>query len=190
MPEKYDFLEIEKRVMDFWQANSIYQKAKERNAKNEPFYFLDGPPYTSGKVHVGTAWNKSLKDAILRYKRMRGYDVWDRAGYDMHGLPTENATQKKLGLNSKKEIEDFGVDKFIEECRSLCVDNMKIMNEDFKRLGAWMDFDNAYQSITRDFMESEWWLIKKIYEDGRLYEGLRSMSWDWVDQTALAKHEL
>ena len=190
MPEKYDFLEIEKRVMDFWRANSIYQKAKERNAKNEPFYFLDGPPYTSGKVHVGTAWNKSLKDAILRYKRMRGYDVWDRAGYDMHGLPTENATQKKLGLRTKEEIYSFGVERFIEECKKLCLENMKVMNADFTRLGVWMDFENAYQSISRDFIDGEWWLIKKAYEKGRLYEGLRTMTWCPISESSLAKHEL
>ncbi len=186
----YNPLEFEPEILEFWKSKKIYENLKQKNKGKHPFFFLDGPPYTSGKVHIGTAWNKSLKDSIMRYKRMNGHDVWDRAGYDMHGLPTENATQKKLNLNSKKDIENFGVDNFIEECRQLCIDNMKIMNEDFKRLGIWMDFDNAYQSITHDFMESEWWLIKKTYDDGRLYEGLRSMSWDWVDQTALAKHEL
>ena len=94
---QYHFSEVEPRILKFWSDSKIWEKAKEKNKGKQHFYFLDGPPYTSGKVHIGTAWNKSLKDCILRYKRMKGFDVWDRAGYDMHGLPTEHATQKKLG---------------------------------------------------------------------------------------------
>ena len=120
MPLKYDFNEIEAKIMKFWTDNNTYQKVKEKNKGKQKYYFLDGPPYTSGKVHIGTAWNKSLKDAILRYKRMKGLDVWDRAGYDMHGLPTENATQKKLNLKTKEDILKLGVPKFIEECKNLC----------------------------------------------------------------------
>jgi len=187
---KYDFKATEQEILTFWKEKSIYQKAKDANRGKESFYFLDGPPYTSGKVHIGTAWNKSLKDCILRYKRMKGFDVWDRAGYDMHGLPTENATQKKLNLTSIEDIKQFGIPKFIEECKQLCIDNMHVMNEDFKRMGVWMDFDNAYQSIKKEFMESEWWLIKKAHEKGRLYEGLRTMTWCQVSESALAKHEL
>lgn len=177
-------------MLSFWEEKRIYEKAKAKNAGKKPFYFLDGPPYTSGKVHLGTAWNKSLKDMVLRYKRMRGFDVWDRAGYDMHGLPTENATQKKLNLVGKEAIEAFGVSKFIAECKQLCLDNMELMNESFKRLGVWMDFDNAYQSVTKEFMEAEWWLIKKAHDHGRLYEGLRTMTWCANSESALAKHEL
>lgn len=187
---QYDFKEIEPRILEFWRENRIYEKAKQKNAGKQKYYFLDGPPYTSGKVHIGTAWNKALKDTVLRYKRMKGFDVWDRAGYDMHGLPTENATQKKLNLVTKEDIENFGVEQFIEECKKLCIENMQIMNEDFKRLGVWMDFDNAYQSIKKEFMEGEWWLIKKAHEKGRLYEGLRTMTWCTNTESALAKHEL
>ncbi|MBR9700108.1 isoleucine--tRNA ligase [Candidatus Woesearchaeota archaeon] len=190
MPSKYDFKQVEPKIMRFWKENSIYQKAKDSNKGKKPFYFLDGPPYTSGKVHLGTAWNKSLKDCILRYRRMKGFDVWDRAGYDMHGLPTENAAQKKLGLKTNQEIKDYGVPKFIEECKQLCIDNMRIMNEDFLRLGVWMDFENAYQSIKKEFMESEWWLIKQAHKKGRLYQGLRTMTWCQISESALAKHEL
>ncbi|MFW6282910.1 MAG: isoleucine--tRNA ligase, partial [Minisyncoccales bacterium] len=187
---RLNFIEAEEEILKFWKDNSIYKKAKDKNKNKQKFYFLDGPPYTSGKVHIGTAWNKSLKDAILRYKRMAGFDVWDRAGYDMHGLPTENATQKKLGIKTKKEIMKLGVDKFIEECKNLCVENLEAMNDDFKRLGVWMDFDNAYQSIDKDFMNGEWWLIKRAYEEGRLYQGLRTMTWCPNSESALAKHEL
>ncbi|MBI2548892.1 isoleucine--tRNA ligase [Candidatus Woesearchaeota archaeon] len=186
----YDFKAVEESVLLFWKTNNTYAKAKAKNKGKKPFYFLDGPPYTSGKVHIGTAWNKSLKDTVLRYKRMQGFDVWDRAGYDMHGLPVEHATEKKLNIHGKEAIRAFGVTKFIGECKKLCIENMEAMNQDFERLGVWMDFTNAYQSITPSFIDGEWWLIKRAHETGRLYEGERAMTWCASCATALAKHEL
>ncbi len=186
----YDFKKIENEILELWKKNRIYEKAKKKSNDGKKFYFLDGPPYTSGRVHIGTAWNKTLKDMVLRYKRYKGFNVWDRAGYDMHGLPNENATLKKLKLRNNEDIISFGVSSFIEECKKLAIENMNLMNEDFKKLGVWMDFDNAYQSITKEFIEGEWWLIKKAYESGRLYEGLRTMTWCPITESALAKHEL
>src|SRR3989344_7833805 len=183
-------LAYEPEILKFWEDRKTHLLASQRNRWKKPFYFLDGPPYTSGKVHLGTAWNKSLKDSILRYKRMRGFEVLDRAGYDMHGLPTENAAEKELGIKKKDDIAKFGVGKFVKACKELSIRNMKIMNEDFKRLGVWMDFDNAYQSVKNEFIEGEWWLIKKAYENKRLYEGRKTMHWCSHCATALAKHEL
>lgn len=186
----YDFKEIHTNITQFWNDHDIYAKSKARGRGKKRFYFLDGPPYTSGKVHIGTAWNKSLKDMVLRFKRMQGFDVWDRAGYDMHGLPTEQATEKELGIKGAKQIHEFGVQNFINSCRELCIRNMHVMNQDFADLGIWMDFENAYQSITKEFMESEWWFVKTAFEKGRLYEGLRTTTWDVPGATAVAKHEL
>ena len=183
-------LEYEPQILRFWQENRIHKKANQKNIGNKPFYFCDGPPYTSGKVHIGTAWNKSLKDSILRYKRMQGFEVLDRAGYDMHGLPTENAAEKKLGIKNKDGIKSFGVGKFVMACKELAIENLRIMSQDFARLGVWMDFENAYQSVAPEFIDGEWWLVKKAHEKGRLYEGNRAMAWDWAHQTAVAKHEL
>src|SRR3989338_5213713 len=121
------------------------------NKGKKKFYFLDGPPYTSGKVHLGTAWNKSLKDMVLRYKRMQGFDVWDRAGYDMHCMPVELGVEKKLGIKNKDDIPHFGVAKFVTACRDFAISNMKVMNNDFIRAGVWMDFENAYQSVKNEF---------------------------------------
>src|SRR3989339_1749635 len=190
MLKNYNALEIENEILDLWQKNKIYGKAKTKNKGKNSYYFLDGPPYTSGKIHLGIAWNKSLKDSVLRYKRMKGFDVWDRAGYDMHGLPTENKVMAKLKLNHKDEIPDYGISKFIDECKKWSTDNMELMNRDFTRLGVWMDFKNAYQSIKNEFMEGEWWLIKKAYENKRLYEGEKVMHWCPKCSTSLAKHEL
>ncbi len=186
----YSFQAVENDVMEFWKNNSIYPKAKAKNKKAQQWYFLDGPPYTSGKIHIGTAWNKSLKDMVLRYKRMSGFNVWDRAGYDMHGLPTENKVQASLNIKSKEGIEEYGVDKFVKQCEDFSIYHMKLMNEEFKRLGVWMDFDNAYMPITQEFIEGEWWLIKKAHEKNRLYEGARPMTWCASCETAVAKHEL
>ncbi len=187
---KYDPVTEEKTILKFWEKNNIREKAVKKNKGKKTFYFLDGPPYTSGKIHLGTAWNKALKDLVTRYKRMQGFDVWDRAGYDMHGLPTEGKVQAKLGMKTKEEILKYGLAKFIKECKSWAVTNLKQMNKDFKRLGVWLDFDNAYQTITNDYIEGTWWLVKKAHEKKRLYEGQMTMTWCGSCQTTLAKHEL
>ena len=186
----YDFKKTEEEILKFWKEKKIYEKLKKKNSKGKKFYFLQGPPYTSGRLHIGHAWNNSLKDIFLRYKRMQGFNVWDRAGYDMHGLPTENAVQKKLGIRDKLEIEKYGVEKFIKECIKFSSDNALLMNEDLKRLGVWIDFDNAYWPIKNDFIEGEWWLIKKAWEQKRLYKGKKIMHWCASCETSLAKHEL
>ena len=186
----YDPKAVEPAVLAFWERNKTYLKAKEKVAGKKSFYFLDGPPYTNGKVHLGTSLNKALKDMVLRQKRMIGIDVWDRAGWDMHGLPTENVVRKKFGVFLAKDIENFGVAKFTEECERFGIEMMHQMTATFKRLGVWMDFDNAYKPITREFISGEWFLAKKAHEQKRLYEGLRTMPWCAHCQTNMAKHEL
>ena len=153
MADKYDFNEVEPKVLKFWEEKKIWEKAKKLTSGKKKFYFLDGPPYTSGRVHIGTAWNKSMKDIVLRYKRMQGFDVWDRAGYDMHGMPIEQATMKELNIEHKDEIDAMGVSKFVKECEKLSLRNMKVMNKDFQRLGVWMDFENARYPIDNSYIE-------------------------------------
>src|SRR3989338_398926 len=186
----YQPLEIEPRILEFWQSNKIREKINERNKGGKPFYFLDGPPYTSGKIHLGTAWNKSLKDSLMRFKRMQGFDVFYRACYDMHGLPIEHKVEAKFGIKDKDEIPGFGVERYIEECRKFSLENMKIMNEDFQKLGVWMDFEDTYTPITVESIEAIWWLLKKAHEQRRLYKGKKPMTWCPTCATALAKHEL
>ncbi|MAG73589.1 isoleucine--tRNA ligase, partial [archaeon] len=186
----YNHAELEEQILTFWRNKKIVEKLRERDSGNQKFYFLQGPPYTSGKVHLGTAWNMAMKDLVLRYKRMHGLDVWDRMGYDMHGLPTETKVMKKFELKDKEDILDFGLAKFMEECEKFCKEMMATMNDDFMKLGATLDFTDPYQPITQQFMEAEWWLIKKVYSKGRLYEGLRTMHWDAATQSSVAKHEL
>jgi len=186
----YDFKKIEEEMLEFWKKKKIYQKAVSKNKKGKEFYFLQGPPYTSGRLHIGHAWNNSLKDIAMRYFRFKGMNVWDRAGYDMHGLPTANKVQKEFKLKDKESIIEFGVDKFVKRCQEFSLENSKLMNKDLKRLGIWMDFENAYLPVKNEFMSSEWLLIKKAHEQGRLYKGKKIMHWCGECETSLAKHEL
>ena len=186
----YNFKEIEESVLKFWEEKKIYEKVKSKNKKGKKFYFLQGPPYTSGRIHIGQAWNNSMKDIVMRYKRMKGYNVWDRAGYDMHGLPTANAVQKSLKLKDKEEIKKYGLEKFIKKCIEFSSKNAKQMDKDLWRLGVWMDFENAYWPIKSDFIEGIWWFIKKAWEQKRLYKGKKIMHWCSHCETSLAKHEL
>jgi isoleucyl-tRNA synthetase len=186
----YNFKEVEEGVLKEWEKNKVYEKIKKRNTKGKKFYFLQGPPYTSGRLHIGHSWNHALKDMVLRYKRMNGMNVWDRAGYDTHGLPTENAVQKKLGLKDKHEIEVLGVEKFVKECKKLAIENAGLMNEDLMRMGIWLDYKNAYMPIENEFMENQWWLIKRAWDQGRLYKDNKIMHWCADCETSLAKHEL
>ena len=185
----YDPNKEEKEIVEYWKKNNIYKKVRESTKGKKPFYFLQGPPYTSGRIHIGQAWNNSLKDAVLRYKQMRGFQVWDRAGYDMHGLPTASKVQKELNLKTKEDIVKYGLDKFAKACMDFSIKHAKMMNEDLFRLGVWLDYDNAYMPIDEEWMESVWWLIKRAHEEGRLYEGERTLTWCAEHATALAKHE-
>ncbi len=187
---KYDFKVIEEASHAFWKQHDIYNKVKMAKKGGKKFFFLQGPPYTSGNIHIGHAWNAALKDMALRYRRMQGFDVWDRWGYDMHGLPTENKVQKKLGLKTKEDIIAYGLDKFQKECYDFCMTYAKTMNEDFTNLGLWVDYENAYLPITPSFISGEWALIKKAHTSGRLYKGKKVMTWDAETETAHAKHEL
>jgi isoleucyl-tRNA synthetase len=187
--ENYDFKVIEEDVLAFWDKKKILAKIKAKNQDGKKFYFLQGPPYTSGKLHLGHAWNHALKDMVLRYKRFKGFNVWDRNGYDMHGLPTERKVMAKFNLNTKEDIEKFGIKEFTDECLKYCQDTAKIMDEDIKRVGVTLTYDNPYMPITNNYIEGEWYLIKKAHEKNRLYQGKRTLSWCANCETALSKHE-
>lgn len=185
----YKAEEIEKQILEFWDKNQILNKIRTKNKGKKKFYFLQGPPYTSGNIHLGQAWNNSMKDFVLRYKRMCNFDVWDRAGYDMHGLPTDRKVQAKLNLKDKEDIIKFGIGKYNEECMKFSIEKAEAMSRDLKRLGVSMNFDDPYYPIKTEFIEGEWFLIKKAHEKGRLYEGEKTITWCASCATALAKHE-
>ncbi|MEM4396088.1 MAG: isoleucine--tRNA ligase [Candidatus Woesearchaeota archaeon] len=185
-----NFIEIENEVREFWKNKKIYEKSVEMNKNKKRFVYLDGPPYTNGDIHLGHAWGKALRDAIMRYKRMQGFDVYDRPGFDMHGLPIEVEVEKTLGIKNKKEIEKYGVDRFIETCKQFALEKMYPMIEQFKFMGVWMDWDNPYMTISKEYIENIWFLLKKAYNEGLLYKDKATMTWCPRCETALAKHEL
>jgi isoleucyl-tRNA synthetase len=186
----YNAHEIEEAVQQLWHDEDTFAKVQSLHAGDPPFFFVDGPPYTTGHIHLGTAWNKILKDSLLRYHRMCGRHVIARAGYDMHGLPIEVRVEQQLGFSSKKDIETFGIEKFIDHCRDFAEKNMKVMSGQFKKLGVWLDFDNPYQTIQPEYIEAAWWTIQRAAERGMLEQGFRVVNWCPRCATAIADAEV
>jgi len=186
----YQAREIEDSVQAYWKEEHIYEKVTGMHRDDDDFFFVDGPPYTTGHIHLGTAWNKIIKDCLLRYHRMRGKNVIARAGYDMHGLPIEVRVEQNLGFSSKKDIESFGIGPFIEQCRTFAATNKDIMSEQFKRLGVWMDFDDPYQTMHPGYIEAAWWTLKRAEEEGMLEQGFRVVNWCPRCATAIADAEV
>ncbi len=181
----------EEEILRWWRTSRAYEKTKKRLRKKPKFYFLDGPPYVTNPPHVGTAWNKTLKDVLIRFWRMRGYNVHDQPGYDCHGLPVEVMVEKKLNLSSKKEIEHvFGVDRFIAECKKYAEEYMEVQTKVFRDLGIWMDWDNPYLTYHDSYIESVWWTVKQADKKGLLYKGVKVVHWCPHDETALAGYEV
>ena len=167
----YNVKESEEKILKFWKSKNIPEKVRKLRRGGKKFYFLDGPPYATGYIHMGTALNKILKDTYIRFFRMLGYDVWDQPGYDTHGLPIENKVEQKLGFKGKADIEKFGVKKFIEECRKYATQFIDVMNEQFENLGVWMDWKNPYLTLTNEYIEGAWATFKKGFEKGLLFKG-------------------
>lgn len=187
LPKTYEPKKIEDEVFRLWAENKIYEKVKKLSEHGEKFYFLDGPPYVTSSIHLGTAWNKIIKDSVLRYRRMRGFKVRDRPGFDMHGLPIEVMVERLLNIGSKKEIENrIGIDRFVEECERFALKNLRVLTEQFKNLGVWMDWDNPYMTIKDEYIEATWLVVKKSEELGLLENVLRVTHWCPRCETALA----
>ncbi|MFP4545621.1 MAG: isoleucine--tRNA ligase, partial [Methanomassiliicoccales archaeon] len=182
--------EIEEKVRQYWTKNNIYRKVKESRSSFPDFYFVDGPPYTTGHIHLGTALNKILKDAILRYKRMSRNNVRDQPGFDMHGLPIEVKVEKSIGVRSKTEIEEYGIDKFVGTCRDYALDFQSKMTEQFKELGVWMDWDQPYMTINPSYIEAAWWTLRRAFDRDLLTSDERVLSWCPRCETALAEAEI
>ncbi len=182
--------ELEEKILTYWEEKDIYSLIRKKEEGKEVWRFIDGPPYTTGLIHLGTAWNKILKDYLIKYKRMRGFKVTDTPGYDTHGLPIEVQMEKELGITNKQEIYEYGVDKFIKNCKDYAQKNLKIMNDQFKRLGCYFwDWDNPYITFRNSYLEGIWWTLKKAWENGLLYQFYRPLNCCPRCATALAKHE-
>ncbi|MFC7155831.1 isoleucine--tRNA ligase [Halomarina halobia] len=188
--DQYDPDVVEARVREYWADVDAYEQTKRNREGAERFFFVDGPPYTSGAAHMGTTWNKSLKDAYIRYKRMRGYDVTDRPGYDMHGLPIETKVEERLGFANKKDIEEFGMEAFIGACKEYADEQLEGLQDDFRSFGVWMDWENPYRTVTPEYMEAAWWGFARAHERGLVDRGKRSITQCPRCETAIAKNEV
>jgi len=182
--------EMEERVAEFWRTRRIYEKAKANRSRAKKWFWLDGPPYATGSIHVGTAMNKVLKDFYIRFYRMYGFDVWDQPGYDTHGVPIENKVEKLLGFKSKSDIERFGVENFVRECRRFATEFVSLMGQQFQNLGVWMDWQHPYMTLDNSYIEGTWFTFKRAFEKGLLYRGTYSVHVCPKCETAVAYNEI
>lgn len=188
--DRYDPHAVESTTAEYWDAVDAYEQTKAHREGEQPYFFVDGPPYTSGSAHMGTTWNKTLKDCYIRFLRMSGYDVTDRPGYDMHGLPIETRVEERLGFENKKDIEEFGEQNFIDECKSFAEEQLEGLQSDFQSFGVWMDWENPYKTVSPEYMEAAWWGFRQAHERGLVEQGQRSISQCPRCETAIANNEV
>ena len=185
-----NFVEREKNVEAFWKENRIFEKSMESRKDGPAYTFYDGPPTANGKPHIGHVLTRVIKDMIPRYRTMKGYMVPRKAGWDTHGLPVELEVEKLLGLDGKEQIEEYGLEPFIEHCKE-SVWKYKGMWEDFSgTVGFWADMDDPYVTYHNSFIESEWWALKQIWDRGLLYKGFKIVPYCPRCGTPLSSHEV
>ena len=190
VPTSLNFVDREKAVEKFWEDNDIFKKSMEHRKEGETYTFYDGPPTANGKPHIGHVETRTIKDMIPRYRTMKGYMVPRKAGWDTHGLPVELEVEKMLGLDGKEQIEEYGLAPFINKCKE-SVWKYKGMWEDFSRtVGFWADMDNPYVTYDDNFIESEWWALKTIWDKGLLYKGFKIVPYCPRCGTPLSSHEV
>lgn len=185
-----NFVEREKKIENFWRENKIFQKSIDQREKGKTFTFYDGPPTANGKPHIGHVLTRVIKDMIPRYQAMKGHRIDRKAGWDTHGLPVELEVEKLLGLDGKEQIEEYGLEPFIKTCKE-SVWKYKGMWEDFSDVvGFWADMENPYITYENDFIESEWWALKQIWEKKLLYKGHKIVPYCPRCGTPLSSHEV
>ena len=187
---KLDFASREEKVLQFWKENKVFEKSIEEKKDLPTYTFYDGPPTANGKPHIGHVLTRVIKDMIPRYQTMKGHKIIRKAGWDTHGLPVELEVEKLLGIDGKEQIEEYGLDPFITKCKE-SVWKYKGMWEEFSgKVGFWADMDNPYVTYHNDFIESEWWALKNIWEQGLLYKGFKIVPYCPRCGTPLSSHEV
>lgn len=185
-----NFCQREKEVLEFWKANHIFEKSVAKNEGKEEFSFYDGPPTANGKPHIGHILTRVMKDIIPRYKTMKGYHVLRKAGWDTHGLPVELEVEKSLGIDGKQEIEKYGIEPFIKKCKESVWKYQSEWEKMSDRVGYWVDMDNPYVTYHDDYIESVWWALKQIADQGLIYKGHKIVPYCPRCGTALSSHEV
>jgi isoleucyl-tRNA synthetase len=183
-------LEYEKDWVQRWKADGTFEKSVENRSKDNSYVFYDGPPFISGVPHHGTLLSSIVKDAVPRYQTMKGKRVERVWGWDCHGLPAERFTEKKLGIHSRQEVIEYGIEKYINATRENMVQTSSEWEDVVDRVGRWVDFKGAYKTMDKDYMESIWWAFKELYEKGKIYEGEKVLMYCTLDGTPLSKAEV
>ena len=184
------FVGLEKEVANLWTARNVIKKNFDMNQDGEYFTFYDGPPTANGRPHVGHVLTRVMKDIIPRYKVMKGYKVIRKAGWDTHGLPVELEIEKKLGISGKEQIEEYGVEKFVKECKESVFTYVSMWEKMTNQIGYWVDMENPYVTYHNPYIESVWWALKQMWDKGLLYEGHKVMPYCPRCGTALSSHEV
>ncbi|MBQ7368501.1 MAG: isoleucine--tRNA ligase [Clostridia bacterium] len=185
-----NFVDREKKIVEYWNENKIFEQSMQATEGKEEFSFYDGPPTANGKPHIGHILTRVMKDIVPRYQTMKGKHVLRKAGWDTHGLPVELEVEKKLGLESKTGIEKYGIEPFIKECKNSVFKYTSEWKEMSDRVGYWCDMDNPYVTYHDDYIESEWWALKEIHKKGLLYKGHKIVPYCPRCGTALSSHEV
>ncbi len=183
-------IEYEKDWVKRWKADKTFEKSVENRPNDQDYVFYDGPPFISGNPHHGTLLSSIVKDAIPRYQTMKGRRVERVWGWDCHGLPAERFTEKKLGIGSREEVFDYGLEKYIVACRNNMVQTSSEWEDVVDRIGRWVDFKGAYKTMDKNYMESVWWAFKELYDKGKIYEGEKVLMYCTLDATPLSKAEV
>ena len=187
---KVDFIKIEHKILDFWSSNSIFDKRRKLNKNNDHWSFIDGPITANNPMGVHHAWGRTLKDLYNRYKSMNGFDLRYQQGFDCQGLWVEVEVEKELGFKSKKDIEDFGIEKFVKMCKDRVKKYSAIQTEQSKRLGYWMDWDNSYFTMSDENNYTIWSFLKKLFEEGNIYRGSDVVPWSGRSGTSYSQMEI
>jgi len=185
-----DFPKTEEKILKFWKEKKIFEKSLKKTKKGKRFVFFEGPPFANGLPGIHHLLSRAFKDVILRYKTMQGFFVERKAGWDTHGLPTEMEAEKKLGIKSKKDIEKIGIKKFIETCQNSVFTYKKEWEEFTERIGFWLDLKNAYITCSNGYIESLWWILKKVWQKGLLYQDYKVVPYCPRCGTSLSSHEV
>jgi isoleucyl-tRNA synthetase len=183
-------LEYEKDLVKYWKDNKTFEKSIDMRSKENSYVFYDGPPFISGVPHHGTLLSSIVKDAVPRYQTMKGKRVERVWGWDAHGLPAERYTEKKLGINSRQEVIEYGIENYITATRANMLETSSLWEDTIDRIGRWVDFKGAYKTMDKDYMESIWWAFKELYEKGKIYEGEKVLMYCTLDATPLSKAEV
>ncbi len=183
-------IEYEKDWVERWKQDGTFEKSVENRSKDNSYVFYDGPPFISGVPHHGTLLSSIVKDAIPRYQTMKGKRVERVWGWDCHGLPAERFTEKKLGIHSRQEVIEYGIEKYINATRQNMVQTSSEWEDVVDRIGRWVDFQGAYKTMDKDYMESIWWAFKTLYEKGKIFEGEKVLMYCTLDGTPLSKAEV